>query len=444
MLRRFYGGLHLNDEKGATHRLASVRLDPPPEQVVLPLRMHACAPCSPCVSKGDRVQVGQVVATPIDCGTPIHASVSGTVAAIEPRACASGEADLSVVIQNDCNDTRVPALPRLPFYEELMPDEIVRRVEEAGVVGMDNGLPACGSIRSALGRADTLIINAAECEPYLTADHRLMLESPEAVLTGIRILMRALGLNRAFLGVQGNKTSAISVLHSLLPLRGSDITIKILPVRYPQGAQRQLVQRLTGRLVAPNEQPIDAGCAVFHVAAAAAIQAAVVEGRALTERIVTVAGDGVARPGNFLVPIGTPAVHLLECAGGLTKKTARLLFGGPMTGAAQLDLNAPVMKHTCAVLALTDAKLAPQRAPSACIRCGKCASVCPMRLLPLHLHQLAQAGRYDALSGYHLADCMECGACAYLCPARIPLTQSIRESKARIQAAGKEAGEHGG
>lgn len=439
MLHRFYGGTHPSDRKDLTRKLPTVPLSAPPERVVLPLCGPGGAPAEALVGKGDTVAVGRLLGAGGGRFAAVHASVSGKVLAVEPRLQSWGAKALSVVIENDGKHTPAPAAwekaPRRDCPEDLTPGEIVDIVARAGISGMGGaGFPTAEKLRGAVGRADTLLLNGAECEPYITADHRLMLERPEAVVGGARILMRALALEHAVIGVEGNKYDAVTALRALLPLRGGDVTVAVLKARYPQGSEKQLIQRLTGRRVPSGKLPMDVGCAVFNVATAAAIYDAVYDAKPLVERIVTVTGSAVAEPKNLLVPLGTPLEALIKEAGGFAAEPDRVLAGGPMMGTAQFDLSVPVLKGTNAVLGMTWGEVKPaNKKESPCIRCGRCVEACPMRLEPIYLRLYADAGRYRELEKFHIMDCIECGACSYSCPARIRLVHSIRSGKQHLR-----------
>lgn len=434
MLHKLYGSVHPHDKKDATNKKQVLPLDNGPDYVVLPMAMHVGAPCKPIVSKGDRVLLGQKIAEPDGLGAPIHASVSGTVAAVEPRLHPGGNQVLSVVIENDFQDTPAPPLERKAEPGHLTGWEVVDLINEAGIVGLGGaGFPSGVKLKGAIGRVDTLIINGAECEPYITADHRLMLEDPQRVILGIEILMGALGLDRAMIGVEANKMDGIECLRAHL---GVNSGIKVVPLRtrYPQGAEKQLIQKLTGRQVPPGKLPADVNCVVFNLSTAAAIHDAVYLGRPLTHRIVTVSGEAVKNPGNYLVPIGTPLEHLLDQCGGLIGTPGRVLMGGPMMGHAQFDLQSPTIKGTNAILFLQPWECSPMTVDDPpCVRCGRCVNVCPMNLTPLFFDLYNRSGRYRELEKYRIMDCIECGCCAYVCPSHIRLVQSIRTAKNEIR-----------
>ena len=433
MKQTFYGGVHPNDRKGATRDQAVKPLSAPPKQVVIAMSMHIGAPCKPIVAKGDQVTVGQKIGEIAGLGAPIHASVSGTVTAVEPRPYTGGSKVMSVVIDNDFQDTFGSELTPHPDYSSLTPDEIVEIVKEAGITGMGGaGFPSHVKISSGIGKVDTLILNGAECEPYITADHRLMLEQGERVLGGVRILMQAFGLKTATIGVEANKEDAIEHLKALVGGRG-DIQVESLRTRYPQGAEKQLIQRITGREVPPGGLPAHVGCAVFNVGTAAAVYDAVVEGKPLTHRIVTITGGAVKEPCNRLVPLGTSFQYLIDEAKGFSEDPDRVLTGGPMMGIAQFTMDVGAIKGTNAVLCLTKAEAAPVAAEEVCLRCGRCVNVCPMHLTPVYMHLYAEKGLWKEAEALNVMDCIECGSCNYICPGRLHLVQSFRVTKLELR-----------
>jgi len=434
MNHKFYGGVHPAEHKEATERKPVVPLEEAPAQVVIPMSMHVGAPCKPIVAVGDEVTVGQKIGEIAGLGAPIHASVSGKVVAVEPRPHPGGDVMMSVVIENDFKDTPHPSIVHRDNVDALTSQEIIDIVKEAGITGMGGaGFPTHVKLSGAVGKADTIILNGAECEPYITADHRLMLERGEAVIGGARFIMKALGLKEATIGIEGNKLDAVEHLKSLLPNGDTSIHVETLKTRYPQGAEKQLIQRVTGREVPPGGLPADVGCTVFNVATAAAIYDAVTEGKPLTHRNVTITGGAIERPMNVNAPIGTPVEHLIKMAGGFKTQPQRLLMGGPMMGNPQYDLTAPMFKGTNCILALTDTEAAIQDTEQTCLRCGRCVNACPMHLMPLYMHMYAEKRAWHELEGYNIMDCMECGSCNYICPARIHLVQSFRMAKFEIR-----------
>ena len=430
MKHLFFGGIHPKYNKEMSKTIPTVKVIEP-ESVVIPMVQHIGAPCTPLVKVGDRVLKGQKIGDGEGLCVPVHASVSGVVKAIEPRPHVRGGLVNAVVIKNDRKNETV-TMPHASTD-----DEILHAIREAGIVGM-GGAAFPGNVKAlgAMGNVDTLIANGCECEPYITADDTLLRTSPEQVLEGMLILRSLLDPQRTVLAVEDNKTEAIAELQKLLPAF-PDIELVILPTRYPQGSEKQLIQAVTGRQVPPGQLPVKVGCAVFNVSTFAAICRAATEGKALTERIVTVSGEAIGQPQNFLVPIGTSFHDLIEVAGGLHDKTERVISGGPMMGAAQSDLSVPVVKATNSILCLLKDKNGAAENP-VCLRCGKCVSVCPMRLQPLYMYRFTNAGRVDELNRMNLMDCMECGSCAFTCPGKLPLVETFRKGKQMVREAQKK------
>ena len=431
--RLFFGGIHPKYNKEMSLGVTSFHTITP-ERVVIPLQQHIGAPCLPLVNVGDHVLKGQKIGDGEGLCVPVHASVSGTVIAIEPRPHTSGRMVQSIVIDNDKTDTAVELTPLTAPLAELEQDEILHAIREAGIVGM-GGAAFPGNVKalSAMGNVDTLIANACECEPYITADDSLLRTTPEQVLEGMTILRHVLKPERVVLAVEDNKAAAIEKINSILPSYPG-IELAVLPTRYPQGAEKQLIQALTGREVQPSKLPVSVGCAVFNVSTYAAIFRAVRWGTPLTERIVTISGEAIAKPQNFIVRIGTPFHDLIEVAGGLNEKTERVISGGPMMGFAQSDLSVPVIKATNSILCLLKDRNGAAENP-VCLRCGKCVGVCPMRLQPLYMYRFVNAKRLDELDRLNLLDCIECGSCAFTCPGKLPLVEVFRKGKQLLREA---------
>ena len=405
--------------------------------MVIPLQQHIGAPCTPLVSVGDKVLRGQKIGDGEGLCVPVHASVSGTVTAIEPRPHTSGRLVNAVVIDNDFQDTTIEPVENTLPLEQLEEDDILHAIREAGIVGM-GGAAFPGNVKalSAMGKVDTLIANACECEPYITADDSLLRTEPEHVLEGMTILRHVLKPERVVLAVEDNKKEAIRKIQGLLS-QYPHIELAVLPTRYPQGAEKQLIQSLTKREVPPGQLPVSVGCAVFNVSTYAAIYRAVRLGLPLIQRIVTVSGEAIAQPQNFIVRIGTPFHDLIEVAGGLHDKTERVISGGPMMGIAQSDLAVPVIKATNSILCLLKDRNGAAENP-VCLRCGKCVSVCPMRLQPLYMYRFTNAGKVEELKWLNVLDCIECGSCAFTCPGKLPLVERFRKGKQMVrEASGK-------
>ena len=430
MKHLFFGGIHPKYNKEMSKTIPTVKTIEP-KSVVIPMLQHIGAPCSPLVKVGDRVKKGQKIGDGEGLCVPVHASVSGVVRVIEPRPHVRGTDILSVIIENDFKNESVT----MPIPDS--DDEILHAIREAGIVGM-GGAAFPGNVKAlgAMGNVDTLIANGCECEPYITADDTLLRTQPEKVISGMRILGQILNPKRLVLAVEDNKTEAIAELKKRLD-KEPWLELVILPTRYPQGSEKQLIQAVTGRQVPPGQLPVKVGCAVFNVSTFAAVCRAVTEGKPLTERIVTVSGEAIAQPQNFLVPIGTSFHDLIEIAGGLHDKTERVISGGPMMGAAQADLAVPVVKATNSVLCLLKDVNGAAENP-VCLRCGKCVSVCPMRLQPLYMYRFTNAGRVDELNRMNLLDCMECGCCAFTCPGKLPLVETFRKGKQMVREAQKK------
>ena len=360
-------------------------------------------------------------------GAAAHASVSGRVVAIEERPHPWGGRSPAIVIQNDERGERYPGGPPPLDPRQLTLEQLVERVEWAGVVGMGGGaFPSWEKIARSAGRVDTLIVNVAECEPYVTADYRLLLERSENILRGAQALALCLGAERVAVVTEGDKLNAVEAVERRLRRKGAS-RVNILPVRtcYPLGAEKQIIQTVTDREVPPKGSPLDVKCAVFNVATVYAIHDALFQGRPLTHRAVTVTGGAVTRPRNMWVPIGTPLRHLLETCGGLKEEADLTLTGGPMMGVALQSLEAPVMKDTNSLVCLTTWERKPDTPGGVCIRCGKCVGACPMHLAPTIIRRALEEQDLKKLAKYHLEDCNSCGCCSFICPAQIPLVETV-------------------
>lgn len=429
MNKLFFGGVHPKYNKEMSIQDASLQTVTS-NQVVIPMQQHIGAPCIPLVKVGDTVSRGQKIGDAEGLCVPVHASVSGTVAAVEVRPHPTLGSTMAVVIDNDFRDTTVTN--PLPVGD----DQVLKAIREAGIVGM-GGAAFPGNVKalSAMGKVDHLIANACECEPYITADDTLLRTNPEQVLEGMMILSDILKPEKLILAVEDNKERAIEKLRELSP-EFPRVELQVLPTRYPQGSEKQLIQAVTGREVPSGKLPVDVGCTVFNVSTFAAIYRAVKLGIPVTERIVTISGEAISKPQNFIVRIGTTFRDLVEAAGGLNERTERVISGGPMMGFAQRNLDAPVVKATNSILCLVKDENGAAENP-VCLRCGKCVEACPMHLQPLYLYRYVNAGRADKLHTLHLMDCMECGSCAFICPGKLPLVERFRAGKKILREAVK-------
>ncbi len=438
MAQAFFGGVHPNDMKAATNEKAIEQL-PAPAEVVIPMSMHFGAPCTPLVKAGDEVKVGQKIGEFRGLGAPIHASVSGKVKAVEPRPYSMGGNITSVIIENDFQNTLSEEVQAPANPDALTPDQMVEIVKNAGIVGMGGAtFPTHVKISGGIGKVDTVIINGAECEPYITGDHRTMLERPEEIIGGATYLAKMFGVDKVVIGVEDNKQNGIDAMNKVIAEKKAPVVVEPLHCRYPQGGEKQLCQAITGKQVPPGGLPSNIGCAVFNINTTCAIFKAITTGMPVVKKVVTVSGSGVVEPKNIECPIGTPVSLLFDFCGGLKDGTYKLIAGGPMMGMAQYTADIPVAKGTGCMLAFCEKEEQTVEHPQ-CIRCGKCVGVCPMHLEPLFLYQYASKGLVDELNDAHIMDCMECGACAYTCPARLHLTHMFKTGKQLVKDAAAKA-----
>ena len=430
----FFGGVHPKENKFYACDIP-IQEFPEPDILIVPMSQHIGASCTPLVKKGDLVKVGQKIGDHAGLCAPVHAPVSGKVKSVEMKPHTSGTTMTSVVIENDHLGTlHEDVKPRTQEeVDALTPEELMEIIHEGGIVGMGGAtFPTHVKLSSAIGKVDTIIVNAGECEPYIVADDRLCREYPGELISGLKVIMKILGLNTAHIGIEDNKPEAVRALKAKLSAKDG-IVVDVLPAKYPQGAEKQLIYAVTGREVPSGGLPAAVGCAVFNAATCKAIHDVVYEGMPLIKRVVTVSGDIVMEPKNLIVPIGTSFNDLLEAV-GISENPYKVLSGGPMMGAAQFDLSVPVIKGTNAMTILGHKnRFAVNNAH--CIRCGKCMEVCPMGLMPLKMYQAARDWDVAEMKNYDLMDCIECGCCAYTCPATIPLVQAFRAGKQRIRNA---------
>ncbi len=429
----FHGGIHPYDGKELS-KDKPMKAVLPKGDLVYPLSQHIGAPAVPVVQKGDYVLTGQKIA---DAGgfvsAPIYATVSGTVKAIEPRRVVTGDSINSIVIENDGKYDEIEYQKPAPL-EELSKEEILALIREAGVVGMGGaGFPTHVKLSpKEPEKIEYVIANCAECEPYLTSDYRRMVEEPEKLIGGLRVILKLFDNAKGILAVEDNKPDCIAKLKRLT-LNDPQITVKALKTKYPQGAERQLIYATTRRAIDSSKLPSDVGCIVDNVDTIVAVYHAVVEGKPLMNRIVTVTGDAIADPRNFIVRIGTNYHELVEEAGGFKKDPVKIVSGGPMMGFGIFDLDVPTTKTASALLCMTKDDVARWE-PSTCINCGRCVEVCPGRVVPSILADDANRGDEEAFLAHNGMECCACGCCSYVCPAKRMLTQSIKSMRSIVLA----------
>lgn len=438
MKHTFKGGIHPYEGKSLTED-KDIREFRPKGDMVYPVSQHIGAPAKPLVKKGDQVLVGQLIAEAggfVSAG--IHSSVSGTVKAIESRLTSAGTKVNSIVIENDGEFHSVEFEPDDTPLADLTRETVIEKIKAAGIVGMGGaGFPTHVKLSPKdLSAIDHIIVNASECEPYLTSDYRRLMEQPDEVIEGLRIVLAIFPGAKGIIAIEDNKPEAIRSLKE--KLAGDErICVHSMKTKYPEGAERQLIYANTGRLINSGMLPADAGCIVHNVDTIHAIYDAVRLGKPLTSRVVTVTGDAIMEPANFLVPIGSSTQELIEAAGGFLNPPEKLISGGPMMGKAIYDTSIPITKGSSAVLALTKDEVAEYE-EGPCIRCGKCIEVCPGRVMPEHLANLALQGDLEAFQKYNGMECCECGCCSYVCPAKRHLTQIIAGTRKEILAKRKK------
>jgi electron transport complex protein RnfC len=414
-----------------------------PPLLVLPLLQHIGEPAEALVKPGDTVHTGELIARAVGTvSAPVHASSSGTVVAVEPRPVPhpSGLPADCIVIETDGRDQWLEPAAGLPDYRAMEPLALLERIRAAGIVGLGGaGFPTRVKLTSGKRAIDTLIINGAECEPYITCDQRLMRERAMEVIEGVRIMQHIVQPATCTIAVEDSMPAAETALRDALEtLQETGISVTRIPTIYPTGGERQLIKVLTGCEVPSQGLPADIGIICQNVGTAAAVYRAVCKGEPLLSRIVTVTGTGIVSPQNLEVRIGTPLSHLAGVCGGYTRNVERLLIGGPMMGYAVNSDAVPAIKTTNCILAVTREEMPAPPPPKPCIRCGKCTEVCPADLLPQQLYWYTRSGNYDAAQDYDLFDCIECGCCAYVCPSHIPLVQHYRHAKTEIWAQEKQ------
>ena len=433
--KSFRGGIHPPDSKEMTEN-KEIEIFTPQGDLVYPMSQHLGVPCSPLVKKGDYVLVGQKIAdSDAFVSAPILSSVSGTVKEIGMRMTVSGEYGTCVTVESDGKFEHAAELLPHRSFKDLEPSECVRIIREAGIVGMGGAtFPTHVKLSPPPDRKiKWIIVNGAECEPFLNCDNRLMIEHPESVIGGLEICLHIFPEAEGIIAIEKNKATAAKRIDDELSERGAKMKVMPHGVKYPQGAEKMLIYTVTGQEIPPGALPADVGCLVFNVGTLAQIWRAVIDGMPVLDRVLSVTGDAVSNPKNIIAPLGTSVRALIDTAGGFKEEPARILAGGPMMGVAIRSLDVPVVKGTSGILALT-AKSVPSFEESNCIRCGKCLDTCPMGLLPSTLDQLARLRRYAEFEAAGGMNCIECGSCTYSCPARRYLTQTCREGKSGVTA----------
>ena len=430
----FKGGIHPYEGKELTMDKDTIEYLPKGD-MVYPLSQHIGAPAKPVVKKGDRVLAGQLIA---EAGgfvsANIHASVSGTVKCIEQRLTSSGSKVNSIVIDNDNQYETIEYVRNTKPLDELAKDEILKAIKDAGIVGMGGaGFPTNVKLSPKNpDDIDYIIVNASECEPYLTSDYRRLMDHADKVIEGLRIALKIFPHAKGIIAVEDNKPKAIKLLREKLA-DDTDIKVNSMKTKYPEGAERQLIYANTGRYINSKMLPADAGCIVHNVDTVYSICEAVREGKPLIERLVTITGDAITNPSNMLVKIGTNYQELIDEAGGFSSEPAKIIAGGPMMGKAIYSTDIPITKSSSAILCMTKDEVAEYE-PSACIRCGRCVSVCPGRVMPNKLATLAEQNNIEEFLKYNGMECCECGCCSYVCPAKRHLTQTIAGTRKLVLA----------
>ena len=429
---RFYGGIHPSE--GKVSNKEDIINAPLQELYTVPLQQHIGAPAKMVVQKGDHVLRGQLLGEPGGfVSAAVHSPTSGTVKDVTTCLGPAGATLPAVVIESDGEDKAADPLPPFENWQDADPAALKARVGEAGIVGMGGAtFPTFVKLSPPPNvKIDTIILDGVECEPCLTADHRLMLETPEKIVKGAQIIGRILGVKRIIIAIELNKPDAIETMTKAA--EGTGVEVAPLVVRYPQGAEKQLIYALTGRKVPSGGLPAAVGCVVSNVGTTAAIYEAVCLGKPLYERVTTVTGTPVVKPGNYRFRVGTLYRTALELCGGVSEDPAKIISGGPMMGMAVYSLDIPVMKGTSGILLLSRDELV-QYSPSACLRCGRCNDVCPMSMMPGILSAQIEHQKFELAEKWHVMDCIECGSCAYICPAGRPLVQHMRRAKAVVNA----------
>ena len=427
MAQAFFGGVHPNDMKAATNEKAIEQLAAPAE-VVIPMSMHIGAPCKPIVAVGDKVKIGQRIGEPGGfVSAPIHASVSGTVKAVEPRPFNMGGKMMSVVIENDFQNEVSEEVKPVADPDSLTPEQLVEIVKNAGIVGQ-GGATFPTYVKLKPGKPiDAVLINGSECEPYLTADHRVLLEYADDIVYGLRAMMKAVSAPEGVILIEDNKPDAVALMEEKVAPY-DNIRVVAAKTQYPEGAEKMLIKKVMGRQVPSGKLPADVGCVVSNTSTAKAISDAIQKGMPLVERVVSVTGEYIKNPGNYIVKLGTNVQEIIDHCGGVTGEDVVLKMGGPMMGAPIKDTNVPIIKGSNGIIAIA----ADHTEEKECIKCGRCVDVCPMELQPLELCKYGQLGDAEGLLKLNVMDCFSCKCCEYICSSKIPLVSKINAAKGLV------------
>lgn len=429
-VKTFKGGVHPPEWKELSEKKAFEYM-PNPSQIIIPLSQHIGKPAKIVVKKGDEVKCGSLIAEQDGfISSPVFSSVSGKVLKVASAANSSGSPKESIFITPGEGEEIEGFDPLNP--ETVTPEQIRERVKKAGIVGQGGAaFPTYVKLMPPEGtKIDCIILNGCECEPYLTRDYRFMIEFPEKIIDGLKLMMKALGVDRGVIGIEDNKPEAIRVMKQLCS-NEKYIWVETVKTKYPQGAEKMLIVAATGKEVSPGKLPLDAGVVIQNLGTAIQVYEAVVQGKPQTYAAITVSGKGIKEPKNLFVKIGTPLKEIIDYCGGITPEAVKIVVGGPMMGVAQYDLSAPIMKATSGILALTSDEI-QEGEQFNCVKCGKCVNACALNLLPTRLARLSQLGRFEDAENNNITVCMECGCCTYSCPSHIPLVQWIRLGKNQV------------
>ncbi|MFZ1519100.1 MAG: electron transport complex subunit RsxC [Ignavibacteriaceae bacterium] len=436
--KTFHGGVHPNEYKELTENLAFESF-PSPEQIILPLSQHLGKEAKALVKKGEDVKAGQMIAQAEGfVSAPVHSSVAGKIMSIGKEQTSSGFPKDSIVIKRNgtIESENILLDPLNP--ETITADEIRERVALAGIVGQGGAaFPTSVKLSPPKDKViDVVILNGCECEPYLTRDYRFMMERPDDLISGLKLIIKALDVKRGVIGIENNKPEAIELLTNKIKYEHG-LEVVSLKTKYPQGAEKMLIKAVSGKEVPPGKLPMDVGAVIQNIGTAIAIHDAIVKGEVLITAALTVSGKGIKNPKNLIVPVGTTIQNVIDYCGGVTDDAVKIVVGGPMMGTAQFDLHSPVMKATSGILVLTKDEVA-ENPETPCLRCGQCVGACPLNLMPTKLARYSQLNRFDDAEGAGITVCMECGTCSYTCPANIPLVQWIRLGKQKVLQMQKE------